>query len=117
MPVREQPTRVTADIENTPKPGGNWLGRAIIAGPTKQHKLDNGGRGKQPNKEAMGRKGVGGRPREDSGEVSVGLVRRWRRTDIRYISEAVVEKRLGVGPVGLWHWGCGLVITLEEELK
>ncbi|CAH7688113.1 hypothetical protein PPACK8108_LOCUS23026 [Phakopsora pachyrhizi] len=29
--------------------------------------------------------------REDSGEVSVGLVRRWRRTDIRYISKAVVE--------------------------
>ncbi|CAH7688150.1 hypothetical protein PPACK8108_LOCUS23066 [Phakopsora pachyrhizi] len=56
------------------------------------------------DKEAMGRKRQGGRPRVDSGDVSVGLVRRWRRTDIRYIGKAVVERRLGVGPVGLWHW-------------
>ncbi|KAI8444153.1 hypothetical protein BY996DRAFT_6584121 [Phakopsora pachyrhizi] len=35
---------------------------------------------------------AGGRPRVDSGEVSVRLVRR-RRTDIRYIGKAVVERR------------------------
>ncbi|KAI8455608.1 hypothetical protein BY996DRAFT_6508082 [Phakopsora pachyrhizi] len=69
---------------------------------------------------------------EGKREVSVGLVRRCirdrRRTDIRYFSEVVVEKRLDriVGPVGLWHWAVKvgrrarqqhtvvrLVITLE----
>ncbi|KAI8450423.1 hypothetical protein BY996DRAFT_6538645 [Phakopsora pachyrhizi] len=61
----------------------------------REHMLDNRGRGKQPNKEAMGRKGVGGRPKEDSGEVSVGLVRRCirdrRRTDISGWTELLVS--------------------------
>ncbi|KAI8460034.1 hypothetical protein BY996DRAFT_6558655 [Phakopsora pachyrhizi] len=124
--TKEQPMRVTTNIGNTPKLVGKreraWAGwKPIIAGLTKQHKLDNGGRGKQPNKEAMGREGAGGlgeivgrwaggyRRRDGKGRFS-GVRetprRDRRRTDIRYISKAVVEKQSDrtVGPVGLWHW-------------
>ncbi|KAI8444825.1 hypothetical protein BY996DRAFT_6546955 [Phakopsora pachyrhizi] len=94
FPIVEQPMRVTTDIGNTPKSlskrewaRAEWklVGTGgIIAGLTKQ---------------IVGRRA--------GGEVSVGLVRRWerRRTDIRYISKAVVEKAVGRNrPVGLWHW-------------
>ncbi|CAH7670687.1 hypothetical protein PPACK8108_LOCUS5408 [Phakopsora pachyrhizi] len=39
-----------------------------------------------------------------------GSIRDRRRTDIGYISKAVVERRLDrtVGPVGLWHWAVKL---------
>ncbi|CAH7669907.1 hypothetical protein PPACK8108_LOCUS4561 [Phakopsora pachyrhizi] len=39
-----------------------------------------------------------------------GSIRDRRRTDIGYISKAVVERRLDrtVGPVGLWHWAVEL---------
>ncbi|KAI8445595.1 hypothetical protein BY996DRAFT_6580935 [Phakopsora pachyrhizi] len=72
--------------------------RAIIAG---RQKADW-----STDKEAVGREKIVGR--RVGGEVSVGLVRQWdrRRTDIRYISKVVVERRSDrtVGPVGLWHW-------------
>ncbi|KAI8445079.1 hypothetical protein BY996DRAFT_6537805 [Phakopsora pachyrhizi] len=114
MPVKEQPTQVRANIENTPKLVSKqeraWAGwKPIIAGQTKQHKLDKRGRGKQPNKEAMGRKGVGGRPREDNGEVSVGLVRWWdrRRTDIRYIKLLVGVNHLKARSRSCWTLALG----------
>ncbi|CAH7684109.1 hypothetical protein PPACK8108_LOCUS18108 [Phakopsora pachyrhizi] len=110
-------------------PAGKLYGHTatakIIAGPAKANW--------STDKKAMGRKEAGGRPRVDRGmekevrrgmdfpyreiekEISVGLVKRLdrRRTDIGYISKAVIErpsdrtvgsKRLGVGPARLWHW-------------
>ncbi|CAH7670805.1 hypothetical protein PPACK8108_LOCUS5541 [Phakopsora pachyrhizi] len=100
MPTKEQLTRVTTDTK-IPKADRNRLGQAaqagsgrIITGPTKQgNKRANKSKYRcisKPKKNIVGRWVGGG--------VSVGLVRRretprWRRTDIRYIGKAVVERQ------------------------
>ncbi|KAI8456315.1 hypothetical protein BY996DRAFT_6463708 [Phakopsora pachyrhizi] len=85
------------------KVGIGWDGRRRRGKQDKTRK--QAGRQKQPkknvdwltDKESRGREKAGGRPRVDSGEVSVGLVRRCaarRRGKGKYISKAVVEGRL-----------------------
>ncbi|KAI8443676.1 hypothetical protein BY996DRAFT_6592461 [Phakopsora pachyrhizi] len=109
-----RPTRKIPKAEAAGTGGGqgeNQLGRVavsreIIAGPTKAS-IDASA-SQRRMKLWEGKRQAGGL-REDSGEVSVGLVRRCirdrRRTDIGYISKAVGRNFwLGVGPVGLWRW-------------
>ncbi|KAI8456687.1 hypothetical protein BY996DRAFT_6502068 [Phakopsora pachyrhizi] len=126
MPTKEQLTRVTTDTK-IPKADRNRLGQAAepagTGGGVKGSRMgvDNHrahkARKRAPkknvdwltDKEAMGRKRQGGAAQGETekelggGKDSLGGK---RRTDIRYIGKAVVERRSDrtVGPVGLWHW-------------